>query len=795
MIESAPISVVSCQPLGLTEAEAQRRCAQRGTIRNAPTSRSYRSIILANVFTVFNLILLLLGAVALTLGDPRDALFLGVLLSNSIIGITQEVRAKRTLDRLGALIAPTGTVMRDGRLRKISVPEIVQGDLLMVEAGDGIVADGLLEASSDLHLDESILTGESLPVARSAGEEVRSGSFVVEGAGSYRVSAVGPESYAARLMGDARRFRHPRSPLERALNRLLLVLLCAMIPMGAILGYALWERKAFLSEAVTTSLAGILPLLPEGLIVLMSITYAVAAVRLGRHGALVQQLNAIESLASVDVVCFDKTGTLTDPTLHLVDVIPVAGLEREVLTSGLGRYAASSPSHNATLQAIAEGLPMPAEPVQEHLPFASRRRFSALQLKGITYVLGAPKIFQLGVLAEAATQEATQGRRVVAFGTAIERPEELAKSAGQPRTLSFLGLVVLAEKLRPETRATVAFLLSQSVTLKVLSGDATETVASIAADAGIPITGGSHDGSALPREPEALREFARRANVIGRITPQEKRRFIEALQKDGSYVAMIGDGVNDVPALKAARLAIAQGTGSQIARSVADIVLVHGDFAVFPRLVSEGRSLLRNLMLVSKLFVSKAAFAVFLILLVGITPTSYTFLPRHLSLLSSLTVGLPALFLALRRSEGPWRTGPYLRDVARFAVPAGTAEGLAVVSSYLFALHVLNMPLIQARTVATTAFIIVGLYLVLVLEAGRSAHPLSTGILCLSLAGLYVLVLVYPASRNFFTLDVPHVSTVFTAAAGSAVALTGLWLTDEQFHFCPLKAHRTRKSH
>ena len=781
MNKASSISEIPSVPVGLSEVEAQRRLAQRGPINRTPASRSYTSIVWANVFTVFNLILLVLGAVALTFGDPRDALFLGVLVSNSAIGITQEIRAKRVLDRLASLVAPKGTVLRDGRLRKIPIEDIMVGDLVQADAGDGIIADGLLETSNGLYVDASILTGESVPVARSVGDEVRSGSFAVEGSGSYRVAAIGTESYAERLLGEARRFRHPRSPLERALDRLLFTLLGVMIPIGSILGYALWERQAPLHETVTTSLAGILPLLPEGLIVLASVTYAVAAVRMGKRGALVQQLNAIESLASADVVCFDKTGTLTESTSRLIDFIPCSGVESETFKTVLGCYAASSPSRNATLMAIASSLPMSGKPVQWHLPFASRRRWGALQLDGVIYILGAPEIFELGTLAEVATREAARGRRVLAFGTTTTLPQDRNNETNPPHNPTLFGLVILAEQLRPEARATVDFLRSQQVQMKVLSGDAPETVASIAADAGIPLGSGPLDGSSLPDDDQALREVALRANVVGRITPENKRRFVLALQNAGSYVAMIGDGVNDVPAMKAARLAIAQGTGSQMARSVADIVLVHGDFASFPLLVMEGRTLLRNLMRVSKLFVSKSAFSVFLVLSIGITPTSYALLPRHLTLLSSLCVGIPAFFLALAHSTGPWRSSTYLRDVARFAVPAGAALGLSVLSSYSFALHVLDMPLIVARTVATAAFMIVGLYLILALEAVRRSRKAGVIVLCASMAITYLLALTLPVSREFFELAAPRVGGMLTAIGGAAIGITGLWLTDDQF--------------
>ena len=369
-------------PRGLTEAEASRLLAQRDPFEPPATSRSYASIVRANVFTVFNLILLVFGAVTLAFGDWRDALFLGVLVSNSAIGIVQEVRAKRALDRLAALVVPTATVVRDGNERNVQVEELVVGDLVRLAPGDQLVADGTLETSDILRLDESILTGESRPVTPKLGDQVRSGSFAVEGAGSYRVEAIGPQSYAARIAGEARTFRHPRSPLERALNRLLLTLLAVMIPLGLLLGAALWERRTPLEEAVPTSVAAVVSLIPEGLILLASLTYAVAALRMARKGALIQQLNAVESLASVDMVCLDKTGTLTEGGLRLAELIPAAGVDIGDVRRQLGVFAASSATRNKTLAAIAEDVCAEAVETEGSVPFSSRWRWSGLSFEG-----------------------------------------------------------------------------------------------------------------------------------------------------------------------------------------------------------------------------------------------------------------------------------------------------------------------------------------------------------------------------------------------------------------------------
>jgi cation-transporting ATPase E len=719
-------------------------------------------------------ILAFFGTVTLIYGDWRDALFLGILVANTAIGIVQEVRAKHALERLAALVAPTATVVRDGRPRRLHVDEVVPGDLVRLTPGDQVVADGRLSAAEGLSLDESILTGESESVRRGAGEDVRSGSFAVEGRGSYVVDAVGVESYAERIAGEARAFRHPRSPLERAFNRLLLFLVAAMLPLAAILGVSLWERAASTSEVVDTSVAAVVSLVPEGLMVLASLTYAVAALRMSRRGALAQQLNAIESLASADVICTDKTGTLTESALRIVAAVPAPGVSADDLTRTLSAYSASSPARNGTLEAIAESYPGDAAPVEAEVPFSSGRRWSALQLDGRAIVLGAPELLPLGELAGRVKAEQRAGRRVLALaagGTLTAEPDDPRLPAG----IEPVGVVVLAERLRPDARATVEYFRAQGIELKVLSGDAPETVAAIARDAGIPMTADPADGTAAGNDRRAL-EAAIDAPVVGRISPEGKRAVVQALRDRGRYVAMVGDGVNDVPALKAARLAIAQGSGTQMAKSVADIVLVRGDFGAVPGMVAEGRQILRNLQRVAKLYVSKSAFACFLILTLGTTATAYPLLPRHFSLAASVTIGVPSFLLALAPSSGPWGTAGMLQRLARFAVPAGAAAGIGVVASYQFARNALDVPLLDARTIATSVLVLVGLYLIIALEGTEGRRGRLVGLMCIALAAVYAAALAVPATRDFFELAAPSIEIVLTAVVGASISVAGLEL-------------------
>src|SRR5581483_9595041 len=407
-VADAPTAVLAANEpeAGLSTAEAARRLAARARSEAPASSRSYLSIVRANVLTVFNLILAFFGGITLAFGSWQDALFLGILVANSSIGIVQEVRAKRALDRLSALVAPTATVVRDGVASRLPRDQVVEGDLVVLQPGDQLIADGELRSSEGLELDESILTGESNPVRHAPGDELRSGSFVVEGAGRYTLTAVGAASYAARVTGEARAFRHPRSPLERAMNRLLYALVAVMVPLGTLLGYALWERREPTSRAVSTAVAAVVTLVPEGLILLVSVTFAAAALRMARRGALAQQLNAIESLASVDVVCTDKTGTLTESRLRVVDAVGADGLE-----DALARFAAAVTSRNATLQAIADRFRATVRAPEQEVPFSSRWRWSGVRLDGESYVLGAPEQLPLGELGARAEQEARSGRR------------------------------------------------------------------------------------------------------------------------------------------------------------------------------------------------------------------------------------------------------------------------------------------------------------------------------------------------------------------------------------------------
>jgi P-type E1-E2 ATPase len=760
---------------GLSEAEAAQRLREAGTPHEQATSRSYLSIAIANTFTVFNAILAGFGAATIVFGNPKDALFLGILVANVAIGTFQEVRAKRALDKLAALVVAKATVVRDGEPRQVPVDEVVVGDLVRIGNGDQIAADGDLVRADGLALDESELTGESEPVVRRIGDPVLSGSFAVEGEGDFEATAVGAASHAAQLTATARAFRHPRSPLEKAMDRLLIVMVGMMAPLGIALAISLAIRNVGQADAVQTLTAGIVNIVPEGLILLVSLTAAVTAAKMARHGILAQQLNAIESLASVTVMCTDKTGTLTEASLRVVELIPAAGVGEDDLADTFGTYAASAPTRNTTLEAIhAAGLGggTAHEPTAT-IPFSSRRRWSALELGQQRLVLGAPEalIGDDSPLSQRAAEEAAAGRRVLALASYDAQLPEPGPEVELTAPLQPLGVVVLAEELRASAAETIAFFARENVALKVLSGDNPATVGAIARDLGIEASGPALDGRALPEDDAELLAAVLAAPAIGRISPEDKARVVRVLSEGGEYVGMLGDGVNDVPALKEARLAIAQGSGTQMARSVSDLVLVSGEFGEVPPMVGEGRQILRNIQRVARLFVSKAIFTAFLVLVIAIPSGVFPMLPRQFTLTSTFTIGIPAFLLALAPSSGPWRPEGFLRAIARFSIPAGLATGIGILVTYLLARHALNCDLTQARSATAATVVVSGLAIVFALEDQPGTRRLVVGALCAAMALLFFGACAIPAAREFFEIASPTGGMIGAWLIGSAVAV------------------------
>ncbi len=563
------------------------------------------------------------------------------------------------------------------------------------------------------------------------------------------------------------------------MDRLLIVMVGLMLPLAIGLGVSLALRDVGQSDAVETLTAGIVNIVPEGLILLVSLTAAVTAAKMARQGILAQQLNAVESLASVSVMCTDKTGTLTEASLRVVELIPAAGVDMAELAAAFGGYAASAPSRNSTLEAIHRaGLGDAAAAVEPSaaIPFSSRRRWSALELDGRRLVLGAPEALLDDAatdarLQERAAGEAAAGRRVLALASYGAPLPEPGPDVALTAPLEPLGVVVLAEELRPEAAETIAFFAREDVALKVLSGDNPATVGAIARDLGIEASGPALDGRALPEDDAELLAAVRAAPAIGRISPEDKARVVRVLSEGGEYVGMLGDGVNDVPALKRARLAIAQGSGTQMARSVSDLVLVSGEFGEVPPMVGEGRQILRNIQRVARLFVSKAVFTAFLVLVIAIPSGVFPMLPRQFTLTSTFTIGIPAFLLALAPSSGPWRPEGFLRAIARFSLPAGLATGVGILTTYLLARYAFDVDLTQARSATAATVVVSGLAIVFALEDQPGTRRLVVGALCAAMALLFFGACAVPAAREFFEIATPTGGMIGAWLIGAAVGV------------------------
>ncbi|HKJ36177.1 MAG TPA: cation-translocating P-type ATPase [Solirubrobacterales bacterium] len=776
--------------MGLSPPEAEQRLRALGEPEDN-SSRSTRSIVIANVFTLFNAIVLVFFILVISQGLFADALFALIAVVNSAIGIRQELKAKEVLDNLALLVAPRAKVVRGGEVVELLADEIVPGDTVRIEPGDQLVADGSVTASRGLTMDESLLTGEADGIRKDRGEQVLSGSFCISGSGYFEIEAVREDSYAERIAGEAKEFRHPPSPLQDEVNRILWATATLLIPMAIVMLIGFSVRGVSLTEAAQDATAGLITLVPEGLVLLMSVTLAVAAMRLARQNTLVQQISATESLAAVDTICVDKTGTLTDGTLRLIEVVAPDGGEADA-ERALGRFAASAGERNRTLETIAEAFPAEEQGVSGEVPFSSKWKWSGLRMNGgsgeRSYVIGAPDVL-IGAgalelppkLAATLDEQTAAGRRVIAFGEARGGfPDDPA--AAPPPALEPRALVVLEETMRADAQETIDFMREQEVDLKVISGDARETVTAVGRSLGIPEDAGIAEGPNLPDDPEQLAAAAGDNTIFCRITPEQKKALVGALSDSGRFTAMIGDGVNDVPALKQARLAVAMGSGSQITKGIADIVLLKDQFSMLPRAVAEGRRIARNIHRLGRLYMTKTFYAGFLILATALIGFPFPFLPRQLTIAATLTIGIPSFVLALAPSEGPLYRGRLLRALTAFSLPAGIGIGVGSLMSFFLVDGIFAGTLNEGRTAATTTLIVLGLAFILLLERGPGREHIAIQSYMLAmisgLGALFALGLAATPVREFFDLEILTAAQWFLALSSVALGLvvaSALW--------------------
>lgn len=761
------------QDTGLTTEQVAERVA-RGAVNVTDTksSRSIWEIVKANVFTRFNAILGALLILILITGSLADGLFGLVLVLNSAIGVVQEYLAKRKLDQLALLNAPTTRVVRDGALFEIPTAEVVLDDLVELRAGDQVPADGRLSSTAGLEIDEANLTGESDPVPKAPGDEVMSGTTVVAGIGRFSAAAVGPDSYANRIASEARKFTRAKSEIQESINRLLKYITWVIV---VALPLQIWSQARVVGEqgwreVVIRSTAGLVGLVPEGLVLLTSVAFLLAAVQLTRQHVLVQELPAVEGLARVDVVCLDKTGTLTVGDIAFEEIIPLYDGDEAEIRAALGALA-DDPNANGTLQAVAAAIDPPDgwERIAT-VAFNSARKWSSASYTGRgSWIMGAPDVLldQSDPLREKVSEFALTGRRVIL----LARSDSDVTSPDLPTDIRPVALVTLTEQIRPDAEETLRYFADQGVAIKVISGDNPQTVAAIARRVGLefdePV-----DARTIGDTAEELREIVERTTVFGRVSPEQKRALVQALQLNGHVAAMTGDGVNDALALKDADIGVAMGNGAQATKAVAQLVLLDGKFSHMPSVLAEGRRVIGNVERVANLFLAKNVMSLVAIVAVAVFAMPFPFLPRHLTLVSSVTIGIPAFFLALGPNKRRYIPG-FLRRVLRFAVPAGAVAGIATIVSYLLAQKDYGVPMAdfgercavvegtkrvadmacwQPGSAATLSLLVVFFWILIVL-----ARPfrLWKAALIGAMAVLAALAFVLPFARQFFNFDVP----------------------------------------
>jgi cation-transporting ATPase E len=747
---------------GLTEAQVSERVERGQSNRTRDIrSRSVGDILKSNLLTRFNALLGSMLVVILIVGPLQDAVFGLILIFNALIGIAQELRAKITLDRLAIVSAPQATVIREGTSRTILVSELVQDDLVRIGAGDEIVVDGRLESDAPIEVNEALLTGEASPVGKRHRDPLLAGSFVSAGGGLYRATRVGEETYARQLTLEARRFQVVHSELMRGINQILRVVTWIIVPTALLLIFSQLRVSPSLPDAIRGSVAGVITLVPEGLVLLTSASLALAVIRLGRRRVLIQQLAAVEMLARTDVVCFDKTGTLTEGETTVARLEP---LTTEVdWKAGLGAIARADPQPNASMRALARFIPpQPEWIVDSNVPFSSERKWSAARFRDHGWwVIGAPDVIAPG-------RDFVLDQRGLLLGQA-----ERVDPTGEITGLKPVALVLLAESIKPGAAETVKHLVAQGVAIKIISGDLPGAVARIADEVGLGSLE-AIDARNLPTSETDLVPIVKRTSIFGRVKPEQKRLLVRALKSAGYTVAMAGDGVNDVLALKEADLGIALGGGSAAARAVAACILTDGSFNGVPAVLAEGRRVIGNVERLASLFFTKTVYAFLLALAVGVAMVPFPFLPRQLTLISAFTIGIPAAFLTLAPSFTPSRK-PFLRRVLGFALPAGFVAAAATFAAYALAVNEPAIPVSEERTVATLVMASIGLWVL-----ARLAAPLSTSrrALVIAMASGLAIAMLIPAARQFFDLDLPRPLVALAALGIVALALGSLEMGD-----------------
>lgn len=747
------------------------------------SSRTFWHILRANLFTLFNAVVAAGTVVLLFFGDRQDGVFGVTALANVLIGVFQEFRAKRLLDSLALISATPARVLRDGEISEIPTDQVVLDDLLVLRQGDQVPADAIIVSEVGLEIDESLLTGEADPVAQAVTNTVLSGSAVAGGHGTARVVRVGADSYSSRLTAEAKRFSLVNSELRNAANRIVrwvswgltpLILLVFNAQIHAVGGWDVALQSGRWREALVGTVASASSVIPQGLILMISISFALAAAKLARSEVLVQEIAAIEILARVDTICFDKTGTLTDGAIMFDDVHRVAEAGDIDWKSVLGCFGADVDA-NATARCLRDAFSAGDLQPSRFAPFSSDRKWSALVISHGdsvgTWVLGAPElVFPDDAITHPVMQKELAclialGLRTLVLAHSDEQLTAADVTAHRlPGSLHPLMLVTFAERIRPDAAETVAYFREQGVSLKVISGDNPQTVAAIARQVGIQFDGGGYDARDLPGDLGEMSEILESHSVFGRVTPSQKRQMVHALQQRGHVVAMTGDGVNDALALKVADIGIAMGSGAAATKAVARMVLLDGQFARLPKVVAEGRRVIVNIERVSKLFLTKTVYAILLSVAVGVLLWKFPFLPRQFAPTDGLTIGIPALFLALAVQQRPYKPG-FLRRSSKFAIPAGVVTATVIVAVLAFARLSGAYPNREMSTAAAISLSLVGFWVLVV-----TARPLTGRryLMLLTMGSVQAACFLVPLARTFLDFTLPT-GALLTVAVGAAV--------------------------
>ncbi|MCL1791112.1 MAG: HAD-IC family P-type ATPase [Peptococcaceae bacterium] len=733
---------------GLSQDEVMQRRGGGATndVRQIP-SKTYGRILTDNVLTLFNLVNTVLAIMVFSVGSYLNLLFFGMVIANTCIGIIQEIRSKRAVEKLSLIVQTLALVIRDGHPQEISIGSIVIDDILILKAGGQIPADAIVLAGDSLEVDESLLTGESRPVRKEKGDEVLSGSFVTSGSGCIQVSRVGKESYATQLTQEARRYKRSRSRLMAALNRIILVLSFVIVPLGALLFYSQWAGGVPYAKAVVATAAGIIGIIPEGLILLSTVAFAIGVINLSKHKTLVQELPSLEILSRVDVLCLDKTGTITDGTME-VELIDIQGnfdqgnIE-QTISALMSLSTDANPTQLAMKRRFGEGVPSgSAWEVRQVVPFSSGRRWQGALFAESGWVLGAPEIL-CPEATEKVAEYAARGLRVLALARVWGDFESRQGSEGTGNEAGALGgdggdggdgrdggdggaseiqlpekrelnaLIVLSDTIRAQAPETFRFFAEQGVAVKVISGDNPLTVAATACKAGLNGTDRYVDMSSpqesLEGSPEEVDwgSLAEDYTVFGRVSPHDKKKLVQALRANGHIVGMTGDGVNDVPALKEADCGIAMASGSEAARVVSELVLLESDFAPLPAVVREGCRVVNNIERVAVLYLLKTVYSVLLCLFFILLREPYPIYPIHLTLIGMTSIGVPSFFLALAANKNRVE-GDFLKKTLNLAVPCGALVVFDVLAIQALGVLWVWEPLL-IRTLTVSVIGVVGL--------------------------------------------------------------------------------------